>query len=109
MYASAGLREALNELAAAGHELLLLHLLSPDELEPPLTGDLRLIDVESGGMREVSVDAALRERYARRLDEWRAQLRRTLLQRGGHYLAVNTATPWERVILRDLRGMGLVR
>ena len=100
---------ALNELAAAGHELLLLHVLAPDELEPPLTGDLRLIDVESGGSREVTVDAAMRERYTQRLDDWRAGLRRGLLQGGGHYLLVNTDTPWERVILRDLRGMGLVR
>ncbi|MCY3946929.1 MAG: hypothetical protein OXF44_11680, partial [Anaerolineaceae bacterium] len=89
--------------------LLLLHLLSPEELEPPLAGDLRLIDVESGGAREVSIDGNLRERYAQRLDAWRAQLRRTLLQRGGHYLFVNTETPWERVILRDLRGLGIVR
>ncbi|MDE0609101.1 MAG: DUF58 domain-containing protein [Anaerolineaceae bacterium] len=109
MYTPVNLTDALNELAAAGHELLLLHLLSPEELEPPLAGDLRLIDVESGGMREVSVDGALRERYAQGLDAWRAQLRRVLLQRGGHYLFVNTDTPWERVILRDLRGLGVVR
>ncbi|MCE2488879.1 MAG: DUF58 domain-containing protein [Anaerolineae bacterium] len=109
MYTPDNLTNALNELAAAGHELLLLHLLSPEELEPPLAGDLRLIDVESGGMREVSVDSNLRERYAQRLDAWRAQLRRTLLQRGGHYLFVNTETPWERVILRDLRGLGIIR
>lgn len=109
MLTPVNLTQALNELAAAGHELLLLHLLAPDELEPPLTGDLRLIDVESGGSREVTVDAAMRERYTQRLDDWRAQLRRTLLQGGGHYLFVNTETPWERVILRDLRSMGLVR
>ena len=109
MLTTASLREALNALAAAGHELLLLHLLAPDEIEPPVTGDLRLIDVESGRAREVTVDAALRARYAQRLDDWRAQLRRTLLQGGGHYLFVSTETPWERVILQDLRRLGLLR
>ncbi|MCY3945243.1 MAG: DUF58 domain-containing protein, partial [Anaerolineaceae bacterium] len=38
MYTPVNLTDALNELAAAGHELLLLHLLSPEELEPPLAG-----------------------------------------------------------------------
>ena len=109
MLTTASLREALNALAAAGHELLLLHLLAPDEIEPPVTGDLRLIDVESGRAREVTVDAALRARYTQRLDDWRAQLRRTLLQGGGHYLFVSTETPWERVILQDLRRLGLLR
>ncbi len=109
MFTSASLAGALNELAAAGHELLLLHLLAPDEVEPPVNGDLRLIDVESGQAREVSVDAALRERYAQRLDDWRAQLRRSVLQRGGHYLFVSTDTPWEQVLLRDLRRLGVIR
>ncbi len=109
MLTPTSLTEALNELAAAGHELLLLHVLAPDEVEPPVTGDLRLIDVESGGAREVTIDAAMRARYAQRLDDWRARLRRTLLQGGGHYLFVSTEEPWERVILRDLRRLGLIR
>lgn len=109
MLTPVSLTEALNELAAAGHELLLLHVLAPDEVEPPVTGDLRLIDVESGGAREVTIDAAMRARYAQRLDDWRARLRSTLLQGGGHYLFVSTEDPWERVILRDLRQLGLIR
>ena len=109
MLTTVSLTEALNALAAAGHELLLLHLLAPDEIEPPVTGDLRLIDVESGTAREVTIDAAMRTRYAQRLDDWRAQLRRTLLQGGGHYLSVSSEEPWERVILRDLRRLGVIR
>ena len=34
----------IRELAATGSELIVLHVLSPDELDPPLEGDLRLVD-----------------------------------------------------------------
>ncbi len=38
----------IRELAATGSELIVLHVLSPDELDPPLEGDLRLVDIETG-------------------------------------------------------------
>ena len=40
-------REGLTTLLARGYELVLLHLLSPDEAAPELSGDLKLIDVET--------------------------------------------------------------
>ena len=38
----------IRELAATGSELIVLHVLSPDELDPALEGDLRLVDAETG-------------------------------------------------------------
>ena len=43
-----GADRVIRELAATGSELIVLHVLSPDELDPPLEGDLRLVDSESG-------------------------------------------------------------
>ena len=53
-----GLRAGLAALAGRGHEVVLLHLLTPDELNPTLRGDLRLVDTETGDKREVTVDSA---------------------------------------------------
>src|SRR5439155_12977629 len=46
----------IRELAATGSELVILHVLSPDELDPQLEGDLRLVDVETGDGIAVTVD-----------------------------------------------------
>ena len=42
-----GADRVIRELAATGSELIVLHVLSPDELEPALEGDLRLVDTET--------------------------------------------------------------
>ena len=48
----------MRELAATGSELIILHALSPDELDPMLEGDLKLVDAETGEGIDVTVDLA---------------------------------------------------
>ena len=43
-----GADRVVRELAATGSELIVLHTLSPDELDPELEGDLKLVDTETG-------------------------------------------------------------
>jgi hypothetical protein len=40
-----GYQDGLNALQARGYEVGLIHILSPDEVEPPVSGDLKLVDV----------------------------------------------------------------
>ena len=87
----------------------MIHVLSPDEVNPPLGGDLRLIDVETGTAQEVSIEAGMRDLYIDRLEEWRETIRGECIRRNVHYFPVTTDSPWERVILFDMRRMGLVK
>ena len=48
----------IRELAATGSELIILHILSPDELDPALEGDLRLVDAETGERVDITADLA---------------------------------------------------
>lgn len=104
-----GYADGLTALQGRGYEVALIHLLSPDEIDPPLAGDLRLIDTETGTPQDVTVDGAMRDLYARRLREWRDQMAAYCLGRDVHYIAVETGTPWESVILYALRRAGVVR
>ena len=104
----AGYLEGLSALAARGHELAVVHVLSPDEIEPPLGGDLRLRDVETGAPQEVTIDAHVRALYRRRLTAWRGEIRATCRARDVHYLSAETDTPFEQVVLYDLRRAGLL-
>ncbi len=109
MFSPNGYRDGLNALQGRGHEVSILHLLSPDEIEPELAGDIRLIDSETRQPQDVTVDGAMRDLYARRLREWRDDMARYCLGRDVHYVAIDTSTPWENVILYALRGAGVVR
>ena len=57
----------VRELAATGSELIVMHTLSPDELDPKLEGDLQLVDSESGEGIDVTVDLAMIDSYKARL------------------------------------------
>ena len=101
--------DGLGALVARGYELALIHVLSPDEVNPPLTGDLRLIDSETSQGRDVTIDAGLRTSYMRRLLAWRTEIGDFCGRRGIHYATVETGGSWELLILFELRRLGVVR
>jgi uncharacterized protein (DUF58 family) len=103
-----GTRQGVNALQARGHEVAILQILAPDELDPPLGGDLRLVDVETGAAEEVTIDRAMRDLYRRRLDEWQGETAAWCRARQVHYVPISTAEPWEQLVLRTLRAEGLL-
>jgi len=109
MFHVRGYVEGINALIGRGYEVAVMHTLAPDEVEPPLNGDLSLIDMETGVAQEVTVDGGMREIYMRRLAEWQAGISAEMRRRGVHYLPVRTDTPFERIILSEMRRLGLVR
>jgi uncharacterized protein (DUF58 family) len=108
LFSPAGYVEGLTALAARGHEVAIIHVLSPDEVEPPLGGDLRLLDVETGEPQEVTIDGGMRALYRRRLAAWRDEIQATCRARDVHYVPIVTDTPFDRVVMYDLRRVGLV-
>lgn len=109
LFSPAGYVDGLTALAARGHECAVIHLLSPDEIDPPLGGDLRLIDVETEQAQEVTIDGGMQDLYRRRLDGWRDEVRAACRARGAHYLPLASNTPLEQTVLTGLRRQGIVR
>jgi len=109
MFSPSGYHDGLNVLLGKGYEVVILQVLSPDEITPPLAGDLRLVDVETGLNQEVSIDATMRTVYEQRLRAWLDEIRTDSSKRGVHYLMVSTDMPFERVILYELRKLGVVK
>ncbi len=109
MFSPNGYRDGLNAMQGRGHEVTILHLLAPDEIEPELAGDVRLIDSETRQPQDVTIDGAMRDLYSRRLREWREDMAATCLSRNAHYVSVDTSTAWESVILYALRRAGVVK
>jgi uncharacterized protein (DUF58 family) len=109
LFSPAGYVEGLTALAARGHEVAVIHVLAPDEVEPPLGGDLRLLDVETRDPQEVTIDGGMRNLYRRRLTAWRDEIQAACHARDTRYVPVETDTPFDRVVLYDLRRAGLVK
>jgi uncharacterized protein (DUF58 family) len=104
-----GFEGGVDALLGRGFEVVILHLLSPDEANPPLTGDLSLVDCETQARQDVTVDGAMRDLYMERLLAWRDEIGAFCVRRGVHYLMAETSVPWEELILFDLRRLQVVR
>jgi hypothetical protein len=104
-----GYEAGLKTLAARGYEVTVIQLLDRKELEPDILGDLKLVDVETGAIREVSVSDTLLRTYKRNLETYTANLRAFCLRYGMNYLLVANDTPVETVVTRLLRGTGVVK
>jgi uncharacterized protein (DUF58 family) len=93
----------VRELASTGSEVIVLHVLSPDELDPALEGDLRLVDSETGGSVDVTVDLGMLDDYRRRLAAWQAELADTAAKRRVSYVPLASDVPIADLVFAELR------
>jgi uncharacterized protein (DUF58 family) len=93
----------IRELAATGSELIVLHTLSPDELDPQLEGDLRLVDSETGEGIDVTVDLATLDEYRARLAAWQDGLAELARKRRASYVPISTDIPLADLVFAELR------
>ncbi len=108
MFSPSGYGDGLTALLARGYEATIVHLLSPDEIEPALTGDLKLIDVETAAESEITLDPTTLQAYRDRLLAWQMEIAAYCAGRGVHYLPVTTALRWDQLVLQTMRVQGIV-
>ena len=106
-----GFEAALRYLLSGGaaSEVYVIHILAPQEIDPTLKGDLKLVDVEDGLEADVSISAPLLKIYRRNLDSFRAEIKDFASKRGMHYVFTSTGVPFHHLILDFLRKRGLLR
>lgn len=104
-----GYETGLKTLIARGYEVTVIQVLDRLEMEPELTGDLKLVDAESGATREVTISANLLRSYKQNLDRHCTELRSFCFRYGANYALISNDTPLDDVMQRMLRGNGLVK
>lgn len=104
-----GYEEALRYLLGRRYDLYAIQLLSPEEIEPRLVGDLRLTDVEDDDVAEVTMGRALLNRYKQNLHAYCSELRDYCTRRGISYLFTGTDVPFDQIVLSYFRRRGLVK
>lgn len=104
-----GYESALRYLLAQQMDAYVIHVLCPEEVDPEIQGDLRLIDCEDSDVAEITVSRPLLDRYRRTLAAFVDGAREFCARRGMTYLMANTEIPVERLVSSYLRRTGLVR
>jgi uncharacterized protein (DUF58 family) len=93
----------IRELASTRSELIILHVLSPQELDPPLEGDLRLVDSETGEGVDVTADLATIDAYRARLAAWKEEFATLAARRQATYVDLSSDVPLNELIFAELR------
>ncbi len=109
LFAPAGFHDGLAQLQGRGYEVSVLHVLAPEELDPPLAGDLRLIDVETSTPQDITLDGGLRDLYRQRVQQWRDEIDAYCRKRRINYVPVTTDVAWDELVLYQLRKRGLIK
>jgi uncharacterized protein (DUF58 family) len=104
-----GYEEALRYLVARQLDIYVIQVLSQEEIEPEVVGDLRLTDIEDEDVAEITVTGPLLKRYKQNLAAYQSALHDFCTRRGATYLFTSTQVPFERLVLSYLRQRGLVR
>jgi uncharacterized protein (DUF58 family) len=104
-----GYDDALRYLVAQQMDAYVIHVLSQEELEPDVKGDLRLVDCEDRDIAEITVSAPLLKRYKATLNAFVGGAKDFCSRRGMTYILANNQLPVEQLVVNYLRQRGLVR
>jgi uncharacterized protein (DUF58 family) len=104
-----GYAEALRYLIARQLDIYVIQILSQEEIEPEIVGDLKLVDIEDDDVAEITVSGPLLKRYKQNLEAYRAGLYEFCTRRGVACLFTSNQVPFERLVFSYLRQRGLVR
>jgi uncharacterized protein (DUF58 family) len=104
-----GYQDALRSLVARNMDIYVIHVLSREEVEPELVGDLRLVDVEDDDVAEITISAPLLKRYKDNLNAFIGGLKDWCTRRGITYIFTTNQNPFDKLILNYLRERGLVK
>ncbi len=104
-----GYESALRMLIGRRMDVFIMHVLSPEEIEPPLRGDRKLIDIEDGDEAEITINAFVLEKYQETVKAFIGSVKQFCARRSIVYVPVRTDTPVETIVTKYLRERGVVR
>jgi uncharacterized protein (DUF58 family) len=104
-----GVVTGLERLRATGSDVVVVHVVSPEEADPRVTGEVELIDAESGDVLEVGVSLHTLTAYRERFAQWLAAREADCHARDMRYVRVQADRPLTSVVLEDFRSAGVLR
>ena len=99
-----GYERGLKALLERRFDVHVIHLLAAEEMSPTFGGDLRLLDLETGEERDLTLDGEALRGYRQRLHDFLERAEGFCRANEISYHRVVTATPVEEFMLRQLKG-----
>lgn len=104
-----GYADGIRYLIGRDLDLYAIQVLSPEEVDPTLAGDLKLKDIEDDDTAEVTISAPLLKKYKENLQSYCQGLKDHCTRRGITYLFTSTRVAFDVLVMSYLRQRGLLR
>jgi uncharacterized protein (DUF58 family) len=95
-------RAALDRLRFIKHQVHVVQLVSPWERDPPLRGELRLVDSESRGHQDLTITDSMLKRYKKAFTDFSTDLRAYAMKYSVGYDQANTDVPFDEFVKKVL-------
>ncbi len=109
MLSDDGFEEGLAQLLYHRYEVTVLHLLAPEDLDPHLSGEVRLQDVEDHDELPIYVSKGVLKTYADALWQYRQRLETYCRRHDLRYHLISSGTPLEETVFQTLREGALLQ
>ncbi len=100
---------AIGRLPARGDDVVVVHVTGDDDLDPALSGDLDLVDRETGERVAVSVTPEIRRQHRRVVEAWYDEVALRCRRADAAYLRIPDTTDIEHLLLTAWRREGVLR
>jgi len=98
LFSKDGYKEGIDYLLYKGQDVIVIHILSPQEIEPNLDGSIQLIDSEDGSKVSIMANNVLLRNYRENVDKFLNDNREYCHSRGIYYIDVNSDMNLEEIV-----------
>ena len=100
--------KAIDQLRFHKHEVYLIQVASPWELNPPIRGELRLVDKETSRHDDLTISDSMLRRYRSEFEQFHAAVKQYAMRYSIGYALARTDQPFDDFLRGVLQRGGLV-
>lgn len=107
-FSKGGIEEGVKYLLYKKQEVILVHILSNEEINPSIGGELRLVDSETSEARDISINSLLLNEYKKQLDSFVNNIKEFCSRMGITYVMVSSSDTMEKIVLDEFVKNGVL-
>lgn len=108
-FTQGSLEDFLKYLVYHKQDIVLVHIMSPEELSPKLQGHIRLKDSETGEVADVDLTTSMLDKYDKILSNFTSGLKEITKKYGGAYVSISSGDSLEKILFEDMIGSQIVK
>jgi uncharacterized protein (DUF58 family) len=106
-------KKAVDYLCYKKRQVLLIQVVTPEEIDPSYTGRVHLVDIESGTLEDernmkIKIDRSFQVAYEQAMTDIQEELRSFCTSRGADYVMLSTDQPVEKALFKELLKVGIM-